>query len=495
MRVKPPVFFVIVASLAAYFFAPFSGALPLDATSAPEVVGDRRQVVEPSAPAITCVTVTAQLSMPNGTASAAQESAPPDTARIQEALDSPACVQADAQSVAVRLSAEGAHASFLSGPLIVHKGEVLLLDSTVTVYASRNPADYQVAGNPSCGSIAATGKGCEPLISVTGSHSGVESGAAPDGSQGRIDGRGGMPMLGSNQSWWQLSQAARNVGEQNVPRLIQAIRADDVTLHDIDLVNSPGFHVSYRDGDGLTAWGVRIYTPATARNTDGIDPAGATDVTIANSWIMDGDDGVAIKAASAPSSHISILRSHFFGTHGISIGSETTAGVSDVLVADNTVTGTDALGNVSAWSVGIRIKSSPKAGGVVTNVLYRNICIDAVKAPLEFDPRYAGGQGATTPWLTNIAVNGLWATHSLPGAVSTLRGTDEVHRLELRLENVSVNAKKVEMAFANVKAFNVQFGGSPVASTDPAAQQSEGAQAAAPPPCTVPSYPQLSIPR
>ncbi|MFI2205592.1 glycosyl hydrolase family 28 protein [Streptomyces sp. NPDC020192] len=72
---------------------------------------------------------------------------------------------------------------------------------------------------------------------------------------------------------------------------------------------------------------MRIKTPATARNTDGIDPAGATDVTIADSSIQDGDDGIAIKGGSKASSNITVRNSHFYGTHGISIGSETSSGV------------------------------------------------------------------------------------------------------------------------------------------------------------------------
>src|SRR5262249_4545103 len=153
---------------------------------------------------------------------------------------------------------------------------------------------------------------------------------------------------------------------QNNPRMIQAVKSDNFTLYDIDLVNAPTFHVSYQNGTGFTAWGIRIKTPDSARNTDGIDPSGATNVTIAESSIMDGDDGIAIKGGSYASKNITVKNSDFYGTHGISIGSEPSAGVSNVLVADNTVTGTDANGTASGSSVGLRIKSSGVNGGLVS---------------------------------------------------------------------------------------------------------------------------------
>ena len=44
---------------------------------------------------------------------------------------------------------------------------------------------------------------------------------------------------------------------------------------------------------------MKIQTPKTARNRDGIDPSSSTNVTIAHCYIDTGDDNVAIKAGSA----------------------------------------------------------------------------------------------------------------------------------------------------------------------------------------------------
>ena len=421
-------------------------------TPAP-ATGDTRTVSQPSVPTTVCAPLTSGLAMSGRTAGTADETNPPDTARIQAALDK--CAQSGSGQVAVKLSAADAgHTAFLTGPLTVHQGEVLLLDSGVTLYGSLNPATYQVSGKPTCGTVATDSGGCKPLITIAGANAGVEAVRSSSGGQGRIDGRGDLDLLGTSTTWWSLATDAKNKGEkQNNPRMIQANSSDNFTLYDIDLVNSPNFHVYY-SGNGFTAWGVRIKTPATARNTDGIDPAGATDVTIADSYIQDGDDGIAIKGGSAASKNITVKDSHFYGTHGISIGSETNSGVSNVLFENNTLTGTDSSGNAGGSSNGIRIKSSPANGGTVRQVTYHNTCLTKVKYPLVFDTHYSSGTGSSTPYFTDILVNGVRSTSSVSGATSTFVGLNSAYPLGLTLENVSLDATAYTASYANIGLYN-----------------------------------------
>ncbi|RAG86093.1 hypothetical protein DN069_08470 [Streptacidiphilus pinicola] len=458
---------------------------PSTAPAGTLATGDARQVSEPRVPTTVCATVTATLAMPNRVASGSAEATPPDTGRIQRALDS--CAQTGSGTVAVKLAAASSRTAFLSGPLTVHRGEVLLLDPTVTLFGSRNPANYQVSGKPACGTLASSSGGCAPLVTVAGANAGIEAVRAASGTQGRIDGRGDETILGKGTSWWGLATAAQKAGEnQNNPRLIQANNSDNFTLYDVDLVDSPNFHVVYNGGDGFTAWGVRIKTPATARNTDGIDPAGATNVTVADSWIMDGDDGVAIKGGSAASRNITIENDHFYGTHGISIGSETNSGVSNVLVRDNTVTGTDAYGNVSGSSSGIRIKSSPANGGKVSDVSYLDTCVTAVRAPMVFDTHYSGGSGSFVPWFTGITVEGFRATASTSGAKSTFVGLDASHPLGLALLDVASDATANTAAYAAITARddNLEPSGTGVTVTGVSGSGSV-------PSCSFPAFPAL----
>lgn len=442
-----------------------------------EAVGDRRHPSAPRPPSTTCATIPAQLSMPGRTASAAEEASPPDTARIQRGLD--ACAGTGG---AVRLSTSGAATDFLSGPLVVRPGEVLLVDPAATLFASRNAAAYQVAGHGRCGTIGGDGLGCAPFLAV-GSGSGVESTRAADGTQGRIDGRGDATLLGSATTWWALSAQAKAGGNQNVPRLIKAQRSNDVTVADVDLIDSPGQHISFNDGVGLTVWGVVVFTPANARNTDGIDPAGAQDVTIADSYIMDGDDGIAIKASDAPSAHITIRGNTLTGTHGISLGRQTTAGISDVLIDGNTISGKDRYGNQSVAAGGIRIKSSAAAGGLVRDITFRDTCIDLVKAPVVFDSRYESGSGTHIPSFTGIVVDGLRATNSVKGAASVLEGFDAAHPLGLLLRRVDVDDPDVRAAYADITTQGAHFGGVPFTASGAGVRVTAQADAGAAPAC------------
>src|SRR5262249_9652032 len=153
----------------------------------------------------------------------------------------------------------------------------------------------------------------------------------------------------------------------NVPRIIVADRADNFTLYRITLKNSPNFHAIVSRTNGFTAWGVKIDSPKTARNTDGIDPSSSTNVSILYSFIRAGDDNVAIKAGSfGPASHITIAHNHFYNGHGMSIGSETNGNVDHVEIRDLTIEGADN---------GIRIKSNSTRGGFVRNITYQDVCI------------------------------------------------------------------------------------------------------------------------
>ena len=193
--------------------------------------------------------------------------------------------------------------------------------------------------------------------------------------------------------------------------MIALRHADDFTLYNITLRNSPGFHVSVNQTDGFTAWGVKIMTPKTARNTDGIDPGSSSNITIAYSYIHTGDDDVCLKPSAAGAvSNMSVLHNHFYTGHGMSIGSGTFGGVDHLLVDDLTIDGADN---------GLRIKSDPSRGGLVHQVVYRNVCIRNVPNPLVFTPHYTTFTGDRLPIYHDITLENV---HVLtPGAYTFLR--------------------------------------------------------------------------
>jgi polygalacturonase len=443
--------------------------------------GDTRSVSQPSVPSA-CSTLTATLATSNEQFSSSAESSPPDTSRIQSALNS-----CSGTGKAVVLAPSGSDNAFLAGPLSIPASVVLVVDDGATLYASRNPVNYQVSGEATCGTVASSDNGCKPFISITGSNAGIMGTQGSGGAQGAINGRGDQDILGTSGTWWALANTANTDSEkQNNPRLIESDGHNSLTLYDIDLINAPFFHVYFQSGNGLTVWGVRIKTPATARNTDGIDPDSSTNVTVNDSYIQDGDDGIAIKTNASAASNMTIENSHFYGTHGISIGSQTQYGVSNILVENDTVSGTDSSGNVSTDNNGIRIKTSSSEGGKVSDVTYDNICDTGVKHNLEFNPFYSSGNGSTTPDYTDIVVDGFKSVSSASSAQSVIEGYSTSDPLGLTLENVDLDATSTSSEYANISTYNTNFTPSGTGVTVSSISGSGSV-----PSCSFPSYPGL----
>jgi polygalacturonase len=344
-----------------------------------------------------------------------------DTSRIQDALDH--CVAGRA----VELRSDTAHDAFLTGPLELRGSVTLVVAAGTKLFGSRNPREYDLRPG-SCGVVNADGRGCRPMIHAANApHSGVMG-------AGFIDGQGGAKLLHQDVSWWDLAHQAKVENKhQNCPRIIVAESSDDFTLYGITLRNSPNFHVVVSRTNGFTAWGVRIDAPATARNTDGIDPSSSTNVTIAYSFIRAGDDNVAIKAGSAgPSTHITIAHNHFYSGHGMSIGSETNGGVSAIHVADLTIDGADN---------GIRIKSDRSRGGVVRDVAYENVCMRDVKNPIVLDPFYTQATGDRIPVYEDVVLRNV---HDVTPGKVTLLGIDGDHLLKVRFDGVHLDRIRSE---------------------------------------------------
>lgn len=424
---------------------------------------DRRQVSEPVVPAA-CTTLQAEKFVAGDRALSDADERKPDTQLIQAALDH--C----APGKAVRLAAAKEKNAFMSGPLRLPDGVTLLIDKGVTLYASRTPADYDYPSSPGiCGTSEATVRkfgdpaaapeglrpnaasakpmGCQPLISI------VDATHAAVMGEGTIDGRGDMQLIGHDYSWWQMARKAEPGNKKYYSvKLIVARHADGLVLSGITLHNSPNYHVTVSNTDGFTAWGVHLKTPtmahADARNTDGIDPGSSTNITIAHSWIDNGDDNVAIKTGVT---HMSVLHNHFYSGHGMSIGSETYSGVSHLLVDDLVEDHTTS---------GIRIKSNVTRGGPVHDLVYQNICMRDVQVPIAISPYYNNGtidqffdpgfNGTRIPDYKAITLRNI--SDLTPGDV-LIAGADDSHRTQVNLENVFIAGIKpgqVHMKFADI---------------------------------------------
>ena len=430
---------------------------------------DTRVVKEPVVPKA-CVKLEAKLSATadvNGGRLREEDEGKLDTERIQKAVDG--C----GAGKAVELSVKGAANGFLTGPLELREGVTLLVDKGVTLYASRDPKVFEMAGAGDAGKCgtstprpttfptfalgAARPKGgCRPLISANNVKNTAIMG------EGTIDGRGYAQLIGRDYSWWQMARKAQPHDDLYYSvRMISASHADGFTMYKIHLVNSPNYHVGVSGTNGFTAWGVHLQTPVNkklvgtdndARNTDGIDPGTSENVTVAHSWIDNGDDNIAIKQGV---SHMSVIDNHFYSGHGMSIGSETVLGQSYLLV--------DGLTEDHTTS-GIRIKSNVKRGGPVHDLTYRNVCMRGVPIPIAISPYYTNQTvepfedpkytGDKIPDYKAIRLENIYSEG--PGDV-LIAGLNEAHRTEVELENVYINGltpAQVHLNFADLTVFS-----------------------------------------
>lgn len=433
------------------------------------VAQDTRVVTEPKIPE-PCVRLGAKL-QGVGVSIREEDEGKLDTERIQKALDECKPGQAVELTASVSLGKGSSNTppinAFLTGPLELREGVTLLVDKGVTLFGSRDAAVYETP-NPDAkpGDVGKCGTstprpttfptfalgagrprgGCRPLISINVKNAAIMG-------DGVIDGRGYAKILGKDYSWWEQARKAEPHDDLYYnPRMIVANKADGLVLYRITLHNSTNYHVSVGGTNGFTAWGVHLLTPVDkkydARNTDGIDPGGSQNITVAHSWIDNGDDNIAIKQGVT---HMSVLDNHFYSGHGMSIGSETVLGQSFLLV--------DGLTEDHTTS-GIRIKSNVKRGGPVHDLVYKNICMTGVQNPIAISPYYTNQtvepfedpkyEGDKIPDYKSITLEDIF--DETPGDV-LIAGLNDDHRTQVTLQNVvikDIKAARVHLNFADI---------------------------------------------
>ncbi len=430
--------------------------------------GDGRGTVsEPVFPAV-CSQVQADLTISAGEPSSELNTAT-DTSKMQSALT--AC----AGGQAVELVANGTSTAFVIAPIYIPAGVTLLVDGGVTVFASKNPADYQIGiatSTTTCGTLNTNGTDCNPLItlgqsSVNGSS--TYSGTVVTGLMGYgvINGRGGDKLISisgstvttGSSSWWDLAAQASGSNVQDSPVLVNMYKTSTAELYKITLLNSPHFHVKLA-GQGsttsgkttnFTVWGLKLIAPFSARNTDGIDPTGVVNMSVVNSVIGDGDDESAISGSSL-SANFTYSNLLLTSGHGLSIGSITKSNVSNVLVQNVNFSGQSNDSN----QIALRIKSYCGNGGAVSQVTYNNVCIQNTYAAIDLDPYYnqptattscpAFGTSSLPITLENIYIyaNGTSSTPSLIN-LQGLSYSGTTNLSNITLNNIYQNASTLNL--------------------------------------------------
>ncbi|MBO5770949.1 MAG: glycoside hydrolase family 28 protein [Spirochaetales bacterium] len=206
------------------------------------------------------------------------------------------------------------------------------------------------------------------------------------------------------------------------PPLMQIYKSNNVKLSGFTLTNSPFWTLHPVYSNHLEIDSVKVINPYDTPNTDGIDIESSSYVTIKNSYVDVGDDGIAMKSGSGdegikagiPTSHIEMINCTVKHAHGgFVIGSETAAGVHDVFVKGCKFLGTDR---------GVRIKTRRGRGGKIHSIRVEDTYMEDVICPVTVNMYYRWGSNdpvlyslekqeinEATPMIWDISLKGLVA--------------------------------------------------------------------------------------
>jgi polygalacturonase len=249
---------------------------------------------------------------------------------------------------------------------------------------------------------------------------------------GTIDGQG--------QAWWDKFRG----GSEDMlrPRLIYISKSERVVVTGLKLQNSPKFHLFLTGGKDAMVDGLTISAPESSPNTDGIDLRGEN-IFVTNCQIAVGDDNIAF---GGPTTKVTVTNCKFGHGHGISIGSMTKGGVSDILADNITFDGTEN---------GIKGKSQRGRAGLVQNLRYTNMKMEQVKNPINFmsyyeekskDPNLDTREEMTdlTPVWKNVTIENVTATTLSTDRrnAGVLWGLPEAPIENFRFKNVKITSQK-----------------------------------------------------
>jgi hypothetical protein len=397
---------------------------------------DMREVHEPKFPPV-CATLHAPLESSSSGPAIADSAAVQNAESARETHEITAAINncADGHAVELALGYDLEHNAFLINPLTFPPRVSLIVDGGVTVYASRNPANYQIrdsANNATCGTVSTpvniTGV-CQPLLTFLGDTN--DDNLANSGlyGYGVLDGQGQQTMFNSlNTSWWGLLLIKRTDNSdgksynENSPLMVSAggtgtTLANDFTVYKITIRNPP-FHTVHWGGDGLTVWGVRIQAPWDESNTDGFDLHGSN-ATLYNTVVANGDDDIAFAVNDADTKNITVKHFAAYARDGITVlgngngdyhihdllmddvvitgdlpsvvtstvdgvTTGTVNGVSEASLENQGISGyAQALPNAVSYVHGLNIKYQSDSSQ--TDITFRNVCIQDVRTPLNIE--------------------------------------------------------------------------------------------------------------
>ncbi len=349
-----------------------------------------------------------------------------DTGAIQAAVD--AAHEGGGGTVVVPSGA------FVTGSIFLKDNVTLFLDPGAVLLASRDPRDFPV--------VRGRWEGLTREIRAAIIYAAGAKRIAVVG-RGTIDGRG--------EEWW--GRYRRKELDYPRPRTVQLEDCENVLLEGFSVRDSPSWTINPVRSRGVVVRGLDIRNHPDSPTTDGVNPDSCEAVRIADCFISVGDDCVTLKSGveaepaelRPPCRDIAIVNCVMERGHGgVVLGSETSGGVSDVVISNCVFKGTDR---------GIRMKSRRGRGGTIERVRVSNIVMRDVLCPFTMNLRYhcGGAQGNAlvadrgaapvgpgTPAIRNVSFSSITAVGARLAA-AWLDGLPESPIQDVSFSDVSVS--------------------------------------------------------
>ena len=362
-----------------------------------------------------------------------------NTKAIQTAIDS---LAADGGGVIVVPKG-----TFITGSIFLKQGVNLQVEKDGVLKGSVNHEDYP--------QVKTRWEGVEREFTAALLNAVDITGVEVSG-EGTIDGSGDLWMQRFKAR--QQSQDARPAGGFTPtlpprPRLICFQNCRKVRIAGLSLKNQALWCLHILYSEDVVVDGINIRADHNIPSSDGIDPDSSRNVLITKCDIDVNDDCISIKAGkdadgmrvNRPCENIIIEKCRFGYGHGaVAMGSEVTGGIRNVEVRDCVVEDDN-------WEP-IRFKSQPSRGGVVENIVYRNIELRNTRQAFNFNMEWRMVRPIAPPAkvltvVRNVKLINITGTVKSGGVIHGLKDSPI---MDVKFENCKITADK-GLTIDNVK--------------------------------------------
>lgn len=350
---------------------------------------------------------------------------------------------------------------FFTAPITLKSNVNLHVDEGATLKFSTDPKDFPI--------VLTRYEGVEcmkysPLI------------YAFEQSNIAVTGKGTLDGQASTENWWgwrgkwqpdrnklfemgakgvPVAERAFGQGHFLRPNFLQPYRSKNILIEGVTLLNSPMWEINPVLSQNITVRDVTINSHGP--NNDGCDPESCTDVHVTGCTVNTGDDCIAIKSGrnedgrrvNVPCENLVIENCNMKDGHGgVSIGSEVSGGVRNVIVRDCKMSSPNL-------DRALRIKTNSYRGGVIENIAFHNVTVGEVKNDvIQLDYFYEEGPGGPyPPVMRNIDIGEV--TCEKTGDALSLRGYADDPILNVKISHCKFNGAAKPNVIENVKGLTI----------------------------------------